>query len=65
MRGVFGRAIGEGGQQERVLAQQAKDWADAVPSFPRTAGMLMQIYDDWVRHAADADIRAEKDALKW
>jgi hypothetical protein len=65
MRGAFSRAIGEGGEQERRLARQAKAWAEAVPSSPRTAAMLMRISESWNRHAEHQDISAAKDSLKW
>ncbi len=64
MRGVYRKAVGEGGAQERVLALQARKWADAMPNFPRTAAMLIRISDDWTRYADDEDIRAEKENLR-
>lgn len=64
MRGVYSKAIGEGGQQERALAKQARDWADAMPGFPRTAAMLLRISDSWTREAERADIDAAKEALR-
>ena len=65
MRGVFSKAIGEGGQQERALADQAKDWARALPEFPRTTNMLFAIAEMWFREGEAADARAAKDALRW
>ena len=65
MRGVFSKAIGEGGQQERALADQAKGWARALPEFPRTSNMLFAIAEMWVREGEAADARAAKDALRW
>ncbi|WP_063899997.1 hypothetical protein [Burkholderia ubonensis] len=64
MRGVYGKAIGEGGDQERALAKQAGDWAGAMPDCPRTAAMLMRIADGWIRDAAHADLSAAKRALR-
>jgi hypothetical protein len=64
MRGVYGKAIGEGGQQERALAKQARDWAQAMPNFPRTAAMLIRISEGWTRDAEAEDVRAAKDALR-
>lgn len=64
MRGVYSKAIGEGGEQERALAKQARDWAVAMPQFPRSAAMLMRIADGWSRAAEDADLQAAKDALR-
>jgi hypothetical protein len=65
MRGVYSKAMGEGGQQERALAGQAKGWARAMPEFPRTANMLSAIAEMWSREGDAADARAAKDALRW
>lgn len=65
MRGVYSKAIGEGGQQERVLAETAKDWARAMPEFPRTASMLSTIAEMWLKEGEAADASAAKDALRW
>ncbi len=65
MRGVYRKAIGEGGVQERVLARQAQDWAEAIPRYPRTAALLMRISENWLREAEQADLSAEKESLRW
>ncbi|AVS88317.1 hypothetical protein C8238_08780 [Paracidovorax avenae] len=65
MRGVFTKAMGEGGQQERALATQATGWATAMPEFPRAANMLLAIAEMWTREAEAADSKAAKDALRW
>jgi len=65
MRGVYGKAIGEGGEQERMLAKQSREWADAMPECPRTAAMLMRISENWLRDAEQADLSAQKEALRW
>lgn len=65
MRGVYSKAIGEGGQQERALAEQAKSWARAMPEFPRTANMLSAIAGMWFEEGEEADARAAKEALRW
>lgn len=64
MRGVYSKAIGEGGQQERALAQQSRNWAAAAAAYPRTSALLTRIAEDWIHHAKEADIQAEKDALR-
>lgn len=64
MRGAYSKAIGEGGQQERALAKQARDWAKTIPNSPRTAAMLIRIAEGWARDAEAEDIRAAKDALR-
>lgn len=65
MRGVYSKAIGEGGQQERELAQQAKAWAYAMPDFPRTASLLTSIANMWSEQGDRADASAAKEALRW
>ena len=64
MRGVYSKAIGEGGTQERELAKQAREWAIAMPEFPRTAATLVRIAEGWTRDAEKADTDAAKDALR-
>jgi len=65
MRGVHGRGIGEGGRQERELAEQAMVWSRAMPEYPRTASMLAAIAEMWAKEGEAADARAAKDALRW
>jgi hypothetical protein len=65
MRGVYSKAVGEGGDQERVLAKQSREWADAMPEYPRTAAMLMEIAGSWLREADQADLSAQKESLRW
>lgn len=65
MRGVYSKSIGEGGDQERELARQSRTWAEAMPSFPRTAAMLMRISDSWDNQAKQADLSAAKESLRW
>ncbi|CAM8670445.1 hypothetical protein MCEMSHM24_01741 [Comamonadaceae bacterium] len=64
MRGVYSKAIGEGGQQERVLAEKCQDWATAMPGSPRTSAMLMKMAESWRREAELADQSAAKEALR-
>lgn len=65
MRGVYSKAIGEGGQQERVLAKQYQDWATAMPGSPRASALLMGVAESWLREAERADQSAAKEALRW
>lgn len=65
MRGVFSKAIGEGGDQERKLAEQSKSWAETISGSPRTVAMLMRISESWMREAAREDLSAEKERLRW
>jgi len=64
MRGVYSKGIGEGGDKERELAKQARDWANTMQDFPRTSAMLMRIADSWLRDAEHADLSAAKQALR-
>lgn len=65
MRGVFTRAMGEGGGQERALAGQAAAWSDAMPEFPRAAAMLRELAASWNDSANRQDLQAEKSALRY
>lgn len=64
MRGVYSKALGEGGDQERTLAKQAHDWASVMPDYPRTSVMLFRLSESWTRDAEDADLSAAKAALR-
>jgi hypothetical protein len=65
MRGVYSKGIGEGGEQERVLAKQCQDWAAAMPGCPRTSAMLMGVAESWLREAEREDQSAAKESLRW
>lgn len=62
MRGVYSKAMGEGVQQERALAEQARRWARAMPEFPRTANMLSAIAEMWFKQSETADRSAVQEA---
>jgi hypothetical protein len=64
MRGAFCKAFGEGGDQERAFAQQAKEWALASLDFARTYAMLELIAQKWVEDAERADTEAKQDAMR-
>ncbi|EFA8200555.1 TPA: hypothetical protein N2O40_004541 [Escherichia coli] len=64
-RGAYTKTLNEGGDQERYLAEQYQQWADSAHLYPRTSVMLANIADSWLRLAADEDIRAEQDKMKW
>ena len=62
-RGVVTRAIGEGGMQERKLAEQYRSWARLrSPHYPFVGGILEGIADDYERQALreDDDARIEQ-----
>ena len=63
-RGVYGKAIFEGGIQERELATKYRDWSGAFEAFPRTAAILEAIAASWERDAEREDLRARQDMLK-
>jgi hypothetical protein len=59
-RGVWSKSIGEGGLQERQLAETYRNYATAVgDTHPRTAAMLRRIADGYHSDAYREDIRAE------
>ena len=62
-RGVVTRAIGEGGRQERELAEKYRSWArQRSPHYPFVGGILESIADDYDRQAIreDADAQIEQ-----
>jgi hypothetical protein len=63
-RGVYSKAFGEGGGQERTLAAKYQAWADLAGQFPRTSAMLSSIAQSWLNSAAREDTRAEQWKLK-
>ena len=66
MRGVYTKAMYEGGKQERELAQQYRDWAARQPgAHVRTRALLNAIADDWEREAKEADDAAKRDKLRF
>lgn len=61
MRGVYTKAIYEGGVQERALAQQYRDWAEASRRrWPKMAAILDAIADSWECDGRREDERAEQ-----
>ena len=59
-RGMTTRALGEGGKQERELAEKYQQQADEIKyMWPRTAAMLRRIADSYKRDAARWDLEDE------
>lgn len=59
-RGFYSKSRGEGGLQERQLAETYRNYATAVgDTHPRTAAMLRRIADGYDSDAHREDIRAE------
>jgi hypothetical protein len=64
MRGVYNKALYEGGDQERALAGQYRGWADiSRTQWPRMARVLETIAKGWEAEACREDAKAEQDKL--
>ena len=63
-RGVYSKAINEGGDQERDLAARYQRWAESTHQYPRTSALLAAIAEGWAGQASDEDTRAEQGRLK-
>ncbi len=61
-RGVYSKALYEGGKQERALEDKYRNFARKIGE-PRTSAMLHKIADRYARDAADEDLRAEHDKI--
>ena len=64
MRGVFGKAVFEGGDQERQLAEQYRRYAVIAAAWPRTSALLTAIAKGWGRDAEKEDLEAAKRKLR-
>jgi hypothetical protein len=59
-RGVWSKSIGDGGIQEREIAQTYQNYASAIAdTYPRTAAMLRKIARSYESDAHQEDIRSE------
>lgn len=65
MRGVVHKAMYEGGDQERGVAEQVRRWARAVAAWPRTGAMLRRLADSWDDFGKREDERAAKDKMRF
>lgn len=64
-RGVVSKAMFEGGEQERILAQKWRDMAERLGlRWPRTRAMCERIASYWESDAKHEDERAEKRRLQ-
>lgn len=62
-RGMTSRGIYEGGQSERELAAQFRDWSSVVAGhWPRTSRLLRELAESYEREARRQDARASGDA---
>ena len=64
MRGVHGRGVYQGGDEERDFAKAAFDAAQTASAWPRTAELLRTIGKMWEEDAARADVDAAQRLLK-
>jgi hypothetical protein len=61
--GATWRGMYEGGQKERNLAEQCREWSRMTrPQWPRTARILQELADSYNREARRQDTEAELDA---
>lgn len=65
MRGVYSKGPEEGGDQERALANQSREWAEATTASMRTSAMLLRIAKSWEAYAEREDIEAAQRATRW
>jgi hypothetical protein len=65
-RGWISRALGEGGAQERELAERYHTYARLLNDrWPRTAGLMRQIAEAYVSDARREDTEAELEEDLW
>jgi hypothetical protein len=64
MRGVYSKAMYEGGNQEREFASQYRGWAKIAVEWPRTHKLLLAIADDWDADATHEDVRAAQRKMR-
>jgi hypothetical protein len=60
-RGVYSKAINEGGDQERCHAEKNQQWADNTYLYPRTSATLASIADSWLHRAAEGTPEQSKE----
>jgi len=62
-RGITSRGVYDGGDQERVLAAQFRDWSSITAGrWPRTSRLLRELSESYEREAAREDLRASQAA---
>ncbi len=55
---------GDGGNQERGLANQYRTWAEVASNWPRTRALLRLIAKDWDHQAQRVDTEAKLEQLR-
>ena len=62
-RGITSRGVYDGGDQERQLASQFREWSSQTAGrWPRTSRLLQELSESYERDAAREDLRARQDA---
>ena len=64
MRGVHGKQVFEGGEQERALAEENEGWAEIAAAWPRTSALLRAIARGWRLDAEREDTEAAQRKLR-
>ncbi len=64
MRGIHGRALFEGGKQERELARDNYESAQVAIGWPRTSAMLRAMARSWEDDAKRVDLEAAQRKLR-
>jgi hypothetical protein len=58
-RGMHMRPVGEGGRQERDLADKYRNYARTLAKWPRTARLMTHIAEGYESDGRRADLRAK------
>jgi hypothetical protein len=64
MRGVHGKGVFEGGDQERHLAEEYRKYSATAAAWPRTSALLTAIAKGWERDAEREDLEAAQRKLR-
>ncbi len=64
MRGVYSKAVFEGGDKERELAEEYRRYVSIAAAWPRTSALLNAIGKGWLRDAEREDLEADKRKLR-
>ena len=64
MRGVYSKAVFEGGDKERELAEKYRRYAAIAVTWPRTSALLAAIAKSWERDAEREDLEAAQRKLR-
>jgi len=59
-RGVYSKALNEGGEQERKMAAEWTKTARSLKDWPKTASIARAVSDMWTAYANSEDQRRDK-----